>query len=108
MRIFFETTKHPKRIAKRLQDEFQARGFDYQLCSCQELLARMTGYQGWRELRVFSEQLPVPSPRDDVVEQEIVERRHKQYVGAMIDSGIDQSVAIDVLTSVSPTGVRRR
>jgi hypothetical protein len=108
MRLFFDNTKRPKRIAKNLQDEFQARGFDYALTSCQELLARMTGYEDWYQLRVICEQRPEPSQHDNNVEPEIVLLRHKQYVSAMIDSGIDQSVAIDIVTSVAPTGVRHR
>lgn len=103
MRIFFATTKHPKRMAKAIQREFDTRGFEFSLCSCQELFARMSGYKNWHELHTITAQCPLPSPWDAEIDQETVNRRHDQYIAAMINAGVDQTVAIEIVTNIART-----
>lgn len=71
-------------------------------------MARMSGYANLHELHTFTTGYYQESLKDSDVKEEIVYQRRTRYVAAMVDAGIEQSVAIDIVARVSPTGARYR
>lgn len=104
MRILFHGLVHPTNLAKSLKRALSAFGHEIGIRTCEEHIARMTGYLNWHELRTVSMRQPEPSPNDHEMGSEIASIRRQQYIDAL--APIYGTAIADALVSViRPTGV---
>jgi len=104
MRILFETTKRPKTIAKSLKRELADIGVQRSLSHCQNLVARMFGYDSWNTLHSVTTAAPTPTSYDDLIEPSEVVARLRQYAAVLASDGIALDDANKVLEAISPSG----
>jgi hypothetical protein len=103
MRIHFPSTRFPEDSAKRLKKAFAAAGGDVGRMTCQELIARATGYQDWYELRTVSGRGRV-DPMDWQVDEEVFKARGDQYIATLTACGIAADTAAFIIDLAGPTG----
>lgn len=78
MRYAMLSAAPARRAAKTLKDHLRIRDVPCTLSACREAVARMHGYNGWRDLLANVGKLP-PSPDDaDLPADQLVERRKHQ------------------------------
>lgn len=109
VRIDFVGAGHPRTVAKSLKRALAARGKEIGLRRCEEIFAKMTGYQNWHELHVVTARTMVASMKDMEVGEAEAGARREQFASRLSElAQIDRAVADDIVDQIRPTGLRKK
>jgi hypothetical protein len=101
-RFFCRNTERPKRKAKVLKKELEQAGFTLGLTKCHGLVARMYGYRDWDEFCRAGRGADA-SPDDENVDEDVFTGRFWFQVQKLMEIGVSQAVAEDIIDRVRPT-----
>lgn len=107
MRFVFEGTDHPSALAKSIKKSLARHGSPLGLRRCENLLAEMTGYANWHELRKVALSGEPRSPRDHDVAPDVASARRTWMLNVLVRrTEMTSSEAGAVLDEVAITGRR--
>jgi hypothetical protein len=102
-RFHCTSRERPKRKGKLLKKELAARGYNVPLAKCHDLMAQMYGFGHLNDLYdhvgLFGRSLG-----DEEVDQTMFERRFWAQVEKLVEFGIAQADAEEIVDTVRPTG----
>ena len=102
LRIEFEGREAPMRVVKAIRRHLTAKGFEIPLAAGRDLVGRMFGYEGWRDLLAAG--TGRASPPDHLVTDAERLARRTQYRAALAAFGVSEEIAFETLDAVRPTG----
>ncbi len=107
MRIHFDDTRRPARVAKLLRAAFAAHGANLGLSKAQDLTARLYGYATFHELRMSCGRNPA-SAWDEACTAEVVAERRAGHLAVLVPAGLPREKAEAFLDDARPTARSRR